>query len=76
MPAEARALMAIERGRSGPEDAHSRQKFLNRVGDNSVSRTVCWILRWPRYACSALVSWPRLASAAAAMRLRNPSVAR
>src|SRR5262245_2007632 len=28
--------------------AHSRQKFLNRVGDNSVYRTVCWMLRWPK----------------------------
>jgi hypothetical protein len=24
-------------------NAHSRQKFLNRVGDSSVYRTVCWI---------------------------------
>ena len=25
-----------------------RQKSLNRPGDNSVYRTVCWMLRWPR----------------------------
>jgi hypothetical protein len=28
--------------------AYSRQKFLNRVGDNSVYRTVCWIFLCPR----------------------------
>ena len=27
---------------------HSRQKFLNRIGDNSLYRTVCWMLRCPR----------------------------
>ena len=25
-----------------------RQKSLNLPGDNSVYRTVCWMLRWPR----------------------------
>ena len=44
-------------------NAHSRQKFLNRVGDNAVYRTLCWILRWPRYTCRAPVSWPLFASA-------------
>ncbi len=39
-----------------PLDAHFRQNFLNRVGDSSVYRTVCWMLRWftaqaPRHAC-------------------------
>jgi hypothetical protein len=28
--------------------AHSRQKFLNRIGESSVYRTMCWISRWPR----------------------------
>jgi hypothetical protein len=28
--------------------AHSRQKFLNRVGDSSVYLTVCWMFLWPR----------------------------
>jgi hypothetical protein len=28
--------------------AQSRQKSLKRIGDNSVYRTVCWMLRWPR----------------------------
>ena len=26
----------------------SRQKFLNRVGDSSVYRTVCWMFLWLR----------------------------
>jgi hypothetical protein len=30
-------------------------KFLNLPGDNSVDRTVCWMLRWPREACNARV---------------------
>jgi len=25
-----------------------RQKSLKRSGDNSVSRTVCWMFRWPK----------------------------
>ena len=29
------------------KDARHRQKFLNRVGANSVYLTVCWIDRWP-----------------------------
>jgi hypothetical protein len=29
----------------GLKSGHSRQKFLNRVGDSSVYLTVCWIFR-------------------------------
>ncbi len=49
--------------RLGLISVHVRQKSLKRVGDNSVYRTVCWIFLCPNQACSALVSWPRLASA-------------
>jgi hypothetical protein len=27
---------------------YARQKFLNRVGDSSVKRTVCWMFLCPR----------------------------
>jgi hypothetical protein len=40
-----------------------RQKSLNRVGESSVYRTVCWIERWPSQSCRARVSWPAFASA-------------
>jgi hypothetical protein len=33
-------------------------EFLNRVGDSSVERTVCWVLPWPRYPLQG-VSRPR-----------------
>jgi hypothetical protein len=46
-----------------PQSIHSRQKFLNRAGDNSVYRKVCWIFLCLRYACNALVSCPLFASA-------------
>jgi hypothetical protein len=36
---------------------------LNRVAESSVYLTVLAMLRWPRYACSVLVSTPRLANA-------------
>src|SRR6516164_8250997 len=35
-----------------------RQKSLNRCGDSSVYRTVCWMFLCPSQACSARVSWP------------------
>ena len=31
-----------------PEEFGHLQKSLNLPGDNSVYRTVCWMLRWPR----------------------------
>ena len=36
----------------------SRQRFLKRVGNSSVWRTVCWMFRWPRYACRVRLSVP------------------
>ena len=31
-----------------PDEFGHLQKSLNLPGDNSVYRTVCWMLRWPR----------------------------
>jgi hypothetical protein len=33
---------------SQPDEFGHLQKSLNLPGDNSVYRTVCWMLRWPR----------------------------
>jgi hypothetical protein len=43
--------------------AQSFHSPLNRVAESSVYLTVLAMLRWPRYACSVLVSTPRLANA-------------
>ena len=52
-----------ERLRPRPHGQAYRQKFLNLSGASSVYRTVCWMFLCPSHACSALVSWPALASA-------------
>ena len=40
----------------------SSQKDLNRSGDSSVYRAVCWMFLCPRYSCTERVSCPSLAS--------------
>ena len=41
---------SLKRHRSDdqPDELRHLQKSLNLPGDNSVYRTVCWMLRWPR----------------------------
>ena len=43
-----RTSLKCHRGEDQPDEFRHLQKSLNLPGDNSVYRTVCWMLRWPR----------------------------